>query len=71
MSPLPHTLPSLTFDAHRHTKTMASELYKALEGHEMVIAAVLAFLVTLFMITKGGKTTQHVNPGESRRLLCA
>jgi hypothetical protein len=45
---------------------MSSELYKALEGHEMVIAAVLAFLVTLYMILKDKKTTQHVNPGESR-----
>lgn len=42
---------------------MASELYKALEGHEMVVAAVLAFLVTLYMILTGKKATQHVNPG--------
>ncbi|GAB5036161.1 cdgsh iron-sulfur domain-containing protein 1 [Nannochloropsis oceanica] len=41
---------------------MASELYKALEGHEMVIAAVLALLATVFMIFKDKKVTMHVNP---------
>lgn len=48
---------------------MASELYKALEGHELVVAAVLAFLVTLYMIMKDKKTTQLVNPCTSSRSL--
>ena len=46
---------------------MASELYKALEGHEMMIAAVLAFLVSAFFILTGKKATRHVNPCKSRR----
>lgn len=46
---------------------MASELYNALEGHEMVIAAVLALLATVFMIFKDKKVTMHVNPCKSKR----
>lgn len=58
---------SITFIAHRQSKIMASELYKALEGHEMVIAAVLALLATVFMIFKDKKVTMHVNPCKSKR----
>ncbi|TFJ80007.1 hypothetical protein NSK_008565 [Nannochloropsis salina CCMP1776] len=42
---------------------MAAELFKALQGHEVVVAAIVAFLVTAFMILTGRKGGQHVNPG--------
>jgi hypothetical protein len=45
---------------------MAAELFKALQGHEVVVAAIVAFLVTAFMILTGRKGGQHVNPGEYR-----
>lgn len=40
---------------------MALELFKALEGHEAVVAVVVAFLVTAFMIVTGRKG-MAVNP---------
>lgn len=41
---------------------MAFELLKTLEGHEVVMAVVVAFLVTAFMIVTGRKRLA-VNPG--------
>ena len=42
---------------------MAAELFKTLEGHEMVVAAVVAFMVTAYMIVTGRNGHVVVNPG--------